>query len=96
MRLFSRALLVLIGTVACQSAPRAQQTDTAAVTVFRGGSDHAGRFDSPTGSGYSGLAWRVATEGPVRSSPAVTRSLVLIGSGDGNLYAIERATGRVR
>jgi len=42
------------------------------------------------------VKWKFATRGPVRGSPVVAGGLVLFGSGDGNLYAIEAATGRER
>ena len=94
MRVISRCLLILLFLAACQAAPRAQSTPGSSVG-FRGSPDHSGRYDAPSGQFYGGLAWRVATEGPIRSSPAVTEALVLAGSGDGNLYAIDRKTGRI-
>jgi eukaryotic-like serine/threonine-protein kinase len=93
MRLSLRCSAFLLVLSACHTpSPEAQEP----VVVFRGGADHSGRFDSTTGAAYDGLAWRFATEGPVRSSPALTPSLVIAGSGDGNLYAVDRKSGRLR
>ena len=39
------------------------------------------------------MKWRVQTGDAVRSSPAVTATRVFVGSGDGGLYAIDRASG---
>ena len=46
--------------------------------------------------GSAGSRGARATNGTVRSSPAVTRDRVYIGSSDGHLYALDRATGAVR
>jgi len=42
------------------------------------------------------IEWSFQADGPVRGSPLVGSELVFIGSGDGNFYAIERATGEER
>lgn len=98
MRSSFRLLVTLLALTACQAAlPHAEASATQQPAVmFRGGLDHSGRFQSAAGDAYGGLLWRVPTDGPVRSSPAVTDSLVIIGSGDGNLYAIARRTGQLR
>jgi outer membrane protein assembly factor BamB len=44
----------------------------------------------------TGLQWKFPTKGPVRSSPVVAGDLVIFGSGDGNLYAVQATTGRER
>ncbi len=90
--LASSAWGVLLVLAACQGRPAL----TADVVEFRGGPDHLGRFESPVSLAYGGIAWRTATDGPVRSSPAVTSRLVLTGSADGHLYAMDRRTGLVQ
>lgn len=87
-----RAAILVLATLAGRSQSEAQLP----TVMFHGGLEHAGRYDSPAGPAFGGLVWRVATEGPVRSSPAVTAQLVLVGSADGFLYAIDRGTGRIR
>ncbi|MEO8450583.1 MAG: PQQ-binding-like beta-propeller repeat protein [Gemmatimonadota bacterium] len=64
-------------------------------TMFRGDPAHTGVSPAKLFAGQGGVRWRVATGDAVRSSPAVTATRVFIGSGDGYLYAIERAAGRV-
>ncbi len=66
------------------------------VAMFRGDAAHLGVYPVSGVPRLGGLAWRTPTEGTVRSSPAVTRDRVYIGSSDGNLYALDRATGVVR
>lgn len=41
-------------------------------------------------------AWTYTTNASVDSSPAVVRGVVYVGSGDGNVYALNAATGAVR
>ncbi len=41
----------------------------------------------------SGLKWKFKTEGQVFASPVITDGVVVFGSWDGNLYAVELATG---
>ncbi len=41
-----------------------------------------------------GLLWTFKTEGPVKSSAAISGGRVYVGSDDGNLYAIDAATGK--
>jgi outer membrane protein assembly factor BamB len=40
--------------------------------------------------------WTFATDGPVRSSPLLHDGTLFFGSGDGNLYALDAASGRER
>jgi outer membrane protein assembly factor BamB len=63
--------------------------------MFRGNPEHTGHSAARFFAGQGGVRWRVQTGGAVRSSPAVTANRVFVGSGDGDLYAIDRATGRV-
>ena len=65
------------------------------VPMFRGNPEHTGHSTAAFFSGQGGVRWRVQTGGAVRSSPAVTATRVFVGSGDGHLYAIDRAAGRV-
>ena len=41
----------------------------------------------------SGLKWKFKTEGQIFASPAISDGVVVIGSWDGNLYAVEMASG---
>ncbi|MGH7628078.1 MAG: PQQ-binding-like beta-propeller repeat protein, partial [Gemmatimonadales bacterium] len=64
--------------------------------MFRGGPAHLGVYPVAGVPRLGGVAWRTMTNGTVRSSPAVTRDRVYVGSSDGSLYALDRATGAVR
>ncbi len=68
----------------------------AQVTMFRGGPSHAGEYRTRGVSAFGGLQWRVQTGGPVRSSPVIAGVTIYIGSGDGNVYAINANTGIAR
>jgi outer membrane protein assembly factor BamB len=60
--------------------------------MFRGNAARTGEIqDAGTSNGAS--SWIYATGGPVRSSPAVAGGLVIFGSDDGNIYAVDSFTG---
>src|SRR4029453_8002732 len=63
--------------------------------MFRGDPAHTGVSTAAFFPGQGGVRWRVRTGDAVRSSPAVTQTRVFAGSGDGYLYAIDRANGKV-
>ena len=62
--------------------------------MFRGNPAHTGVSTARLFNGQGGIKWRVRTGDAVRSTPAVTATRLYVGSGDGYLYALERATGR--
>ena len=64
--------------------------------MFRGDARHTGVAPGTVGPALAGVKWKFPTRGPVRGSPVVAGELVLFGSGDGNLYALEAASGRER
>lgn len=68
----------------------------AQVAMFRGGPSHTGEYRTSGLPAFGGLQWRIQTSGPVRSSPVMAGSTIYIGSGDGNVYAINAATGVVQ
>jgi len=51
---------------------------------------------APSGSAPSKRLWQFAGDGAALSSPVVADGLVLFGSGDHNLYALDAKTGQVR
>jgi outer membrane protein assembly factor BamB len=63
--------------------------------MFRGDPAHTG-FYAEHGVKSLTLKWRVETGGKVRSTPLVAGNLVLVGSEDGTLYAVDRESGSVR
>jgi len=78
------------------AAAQGRAPDPADVAMFRGDAAHLGVYPVSGVPRLGGLAWRTPTNGTVRSSPAVTRDRVYVGSSDGHLYALDRATGAVR
>ncbi len=65
-------------------------------SVFRADLRHTGVFPTHAGAALEGVRWSFPTGGPVRGSPVVSGGLVLFGSGDGFLYAVDFSTGRER
>ena len=63
--------------------------------MFRGGPTHEGVYAS-TSPTLKSLVWKFKTGGRVLSSPAVSGNRVYVGSSDGRLYAIDRASGAER
>ena len=61
--------------------------------MFRGGPSLSGVAVSPLPDGLK-LLWTFKTGGPVKSSAAIIGQRVVIGSGDGNIYALDLATGQ--
>ena len=80
------------------TAGRAAAIETAErVAMFRGGPARTGVYeDAGSGRTLAGLQWRTMTGGDVISSPVVAGDVVYVGSGDGFLYALDRATGDLR
>jgi outer membrane protein assembly factor BamB len=81
---------------ACLAVSSLVSGSPADTAMFRGDARHTGVAPGPAGPALAGVKWKFATRGPVRGSPVVAGELVLFGSGDGNLYALEAATGRER
>ncbi len=82
------ALGLAAGIVACdQSAPEG------VTRMFRLDARRSGAYPPPTKMTSGRIVWTVKTGGAVRSSPVVVGDLVLVGSGDGSLYAFDTASG---
>jgi outer membrane protein assembly factor BamB len=94
----ARSLLASCSLLALPFAAAAQSRAPAPadVAMFRGDAAHLGVYPVSGVPRLGGLTWRTPTGGTVRSSPAVTRDRVFIGSSDGHLYALDRSTGAVR
>jgi outer membrane protein assembly factor BamB len=60
--------------------------------MFRGGATHTGAYVGG-GSTIVGMRWRFLTNGDVISSPTIVGGVGYVGSGDGNLYALDLAKG---
>src|SRR5690606_34125841 len=76
-----------------RAAPARAQSES---PTFRGDLRHSGVYETAAVHRLDGVKWRFATDGAVRSSPAVVGGAVYFGSGDGHVYAVDAATGRER
>ena len=63
-------------------------------SAFRGGPAHLGVYESQPPQ--LSLKWTFSTNGAIYSSPAVAGGTVYVGSADGNLYAVDAASGKLR
>jgi hypothetical protein len=66
------------------------------VPMFRGSPARSGVSPGPAVQRSPELLWRFKTGAEVSSSPAVIDGVVYIGSNDGNVYALDAATGKER
>jgi len=61
--------------------------------MFRGNLGHTGVYDATGVPKLNGVRWKFHTNGFVISSPAVANGVAYVGSTDGNLYAVDLASG---
>jgi outer membrane protein assembly factor BamB len=66
------------------------------LAMFRGDAAHAGVYHTRAVRRFGGVQWRFQTGGMVQSSASVAEGIAYIGSGDGNLYALDASTGAER
>lgn len=65
-------------------------------TQFRGNAARTGAFATAAPAEISHIRWQFATRGRLLGSPVVADGLVLVGSEDHNLYAVESASGHLK
>ncbi|HUO28809.1 MAG TPA: PQQ-binding-like beta-propeller repeat protein [Bryobacteraceae bacterium] len=65
-------------------------------SMFRGGPDHTGVYQSSGLRQPPAVKWRFQTQGPVLSSPAVDAGTVYFGSSDQDFYAVDQTTGALQ
>ena len=61
--------------------------------VHRGDLGRSGTFDTPCVTRDPGERWRFQTGGEIKSSPVVVDNIAYFGSWDGNVYAVNAASG---
>ena len=61
--------------------------------MFRGNPPHTGVYNAAGAPKFNAVKWKFHTGGRVISSPAVVNGVAYVGSTDGNLYAIDAASG---
>lgn len=64
--------------------------------MFRGNLQHTGVYDAAGVPQFNAIKWKFHTAGRVISSPAVGNGVIYVGSTDGNLYAIDAASGEMK
>jgi len=66
------------------------------IVQFRSDAQHSGvyRTSAPTGDVH--MKWRFKTGNKVRSTPVAYKGMIIFGSNDGNLYAVDELSGRQR
>jgi len=65
-----------------------------AQSMFRGGPTHTGVYASPGPRAFHGIKWKFATGDRIVSSPVWSEGAIFFGGDDGNIYAVDAATGR--
>src|SRR5947209_11199750 len=76
---------------ASPSSPQASITDSD-WPMFRGGPALLGVAGGSLPASLN-LLWKIKTAGPVKSSAAIVKDRVFVGSNDGNVYAFDLANG---
>jgi outer membrane protein assembly factor BamB len=91
--------LLLLVSFFIPAAALAQNTTSpgdSGTAMFRGNPQHTGVYDSTGVPAFHKIKWKFHTPGFVISSPAIDASTAYVGSTDGNLYAVNLATGEQR
>ena len=93
LRFLFLAVIVRAGSGAlCDAAPSILPA-ASAEAMFRNSLNRSGVYEDSNSGNYSGVLWHKQTGGAVRSSPVIAGGIVVIGSADGNLYALDASTG---
>ncbi len=69
-------------------------TAVSAQSVFRGDAAHTGVFATQGPRQFHRVAWTFTTGGRVVSSPTYAEGTLFFGGDDGNIYAVDAASGR--
>ncbi len=65
-----------------------------AQSMFRGGPTHAGVYASPGPRAFHRIKWKFPTGDRIVSSPVWSEGAIYFGGDDGNIYAVDAASGR--
>jgi len=79
-------IVVLFATFCAASAIDAQ-------SMFRGDAMHSGTFAGPAPRQFHRVKWKFPTGDRVMSSPVFKDNVIYFGGDDGNVYAVDAATG---
>lgn len=86
----SRQIATALSELQMQETRLSDSTET--WLCFQGNTAHTGLAETELRPPLKTI-WRFETEGPIFSSPVISRGLVYIGSRDGNLYAVDTVRG---
>ena len=64
--------------------------------MFRGNLQHTGVYQASGVAHLKGIKWKFQTGGRVIASPAIVNGVAYVGSTDGNLYALDAASGALK
>ncbi len=92
----TRVVLAAVAGAVALAAGVALSASQADLAMFRGDAAHSGVYRATGVERLGGLQWRVQTGGMVQSSPTLHEGVLYVGSGDGNLYALDPVTGEER
>ncbi len=67
-----------------------------AQSMFRGDAAHTGVYSAAGPRQLHGVKWKFATGDRIVSSPVLQQGVLYFGSDDGNVYAVDAASGRQR
>lgn len=71
-----------------------QQSANLPKAMFRGDARHTGIYETKAVPRFDEVKWAFQTQGPVRSSAAISGDIVYFGSGDNHLYAVDLHSGQ--
>ncbi len=80
-------IVVLLATFCAATAIDAQ-------SMFRGDAMHSGTYAGPAPRQFHRVKWKFPTGDRVISSPVFKDNVIYFGGDDGNVYAVDAATGR--
>jgi outer membrane protein assembly factor BamB len=92
----TRVVLAATAGVVALAAGVALSAGQGGFAMFRGDAAHSGVYRATGVEQLGGVQWRFQTGGMVQSSPTLHDGMVYVGSGDGNLYALDPRTGEER
>jgi eukaryotic-like serine/threonine-protein kinase len=79
-------IAVLLATVCATTSINAQ-------SMFRGDAAHSGTYAGPAPRQFHRVKWKFPTGDRVISSPVFKNNVIYFGGDDGNIYAVDAATG---
>jgi len=95
-RILTLSLTLIAALALTTGGSQADEADD--IPMFRGNAAHTGEMPGPGPDPAHGVQvrWQFATGSYVDSSPAVVDGVVYAGGSDGNIYALDAATGTER